>query len=561
MQPDYQAVRCPALWYRPFMALALISVVLGSGNVHAADWFRMTGSVGLSADYLQQSHVNTTSPSVQYRTSLRTTITLFDQVTMPFDLYLTSGQVDYRQPFNQFGVSPRISDWLRLHAGYFSMRFSEFTMGDVRIIGGGAELTISDMTLSAFHGFTRLARPTLNERNFLGEYERRATGAMIALTTSSKGQVRFNTVYYSDDPWSIPRTETTPPPASNQVYSVSADLPLTTGLTMNGEVALGVFTADRFAPGLEEIPDADRFIKLFDGNSSTRADVAGRLRFTTLPVSWMPLNLDVQFVGPGYTSMGYSQLLNDVLDITVSPTVNVMNGDLSVRTSLGRRINNVYNTRQGTIERFIGSLGVNSRLSDKFSVDMQYSNYGVQSNYVNDSLRVANISHSLSFTPTAYFEAWEGNNSVTLSVSWQQSSDLNRAASNFTESASLAVMVSHNYVHASSLTLTTAATMNGFDASGGAAPTSTLSVNETVSRAFFERQLQGNLSIGFTMGSVGDVKLSTQLLLRAGVTWNTDKYGNFSVNLISTRASAAGGVGLPGAPSVLQGGIQYMITL
>lgn len=49
------------------------------------------------------------------RLILNAQLTFSKQVTLPFQLFLTTREVGYTQPFNQFGTQLQLTKWLRLY--------------------------------------------------------------------------------------------------------------------------------------------------------------------------------------------------------------------------------------------------------------------------------------------------------------------------------------------------------------------------------------------------------------------------------------------------------------
>ena len=139
---------------------------------------RVSGSLGSSADIYRAYGNAARLPSETYRAVARLNVVLFDQIDLPFELYLNSGQIGYQQPFNQFGVTPRIGQWLQLFGGWYSTRVSDFTFGDLRILGGGVELSPGNFRFAFHYGYTRQARNPDSALAFWGEYRRRKFSAI-----------------------------------------------------------------------------------------------------------------------------------------------------------------------------------------------------------------------------------------------------------------------------------------------------------------------------------------------------------------------------------------------
>lgn len=112
-------------------------------------------SATLTSNFYSSSGIDPRQPGNMQYGIVRASVMLWDMVELPFELYFTTGQTRFQQPFNQFGVSPKISNWLTLHAGYFSTRFSDLTFGDLRLLGGGFELTPGNFRLKAVYGRSR----------------------------------------------------------------------------------------------------------------------------------------------------------------------------------------------------------------------------------------------------------------------------------------------------------------------------------------------------------------------------------------------------------------------
>ena len=57
---------------------------------------------------------------------------------IPFSFVISPKQQSFRQPFNQFGMSPYYK-WLTLHVGYRNINFSRYTLSGHTFLGAGVE--------------------------------------------------------------------------------------------------------------------------------------------------------------------------------------------------------------------------------------------------------------------------------------------------------------------------------------------------------------------------------------------------------------------------------------
>ncbi len=107
-------LKCLVVFFLFFISFNQLLIAQGSGR-----YIKVGGSINLSDNFYSSSGIDKRQPANISRGIFRTTITIYDQIQLPFEFYISNQERKLQQPFNQFGVSPRISDWLTLHAGYF----------------------------------------------------------------------------------------------------------------------------------------------------------------------------------------------------------------------------------------------------------------------------------------------------------------------------------------------------------------------------------------------------------------------------------------------------------
>ena len=76
---------------------------------------------------------------------------------MPFSFSYSNQNKDFRQPFNQFGLSPKYK-WATLHLGYRNINFSKYVLGGHTVFGAGVELNPGKFRFGFVYG--RLKRAT-----------------------------------------------------------------------------------------------------------------------------------------------------------------------------------------------------------------------------------------------------------------------------------------------------------------------------------------------------------------------------------------------------------------
>ena len=70
----------------------------------------------------------------------------------------------------------------------------------------------------------------------------------------------------------------------------------------------------------------------------------------------------------------------------------------------GIRTNNVQNTNLQSTKRIISNINIFSQVSDAFSINASYSNFGFNNNEINNIIRVEMINNSYSLSPSYNFE-------------------------------------------------------------------------------------------------------------------------------------------------------------
>lgn len=536
---------------------------LSSASSPGTRWIDASASLGLSSDfYTQNGQAQSRLPASVHRGTIRANVTLFEQIELPFEAYFTTNEYGYRQPFNQFGVSPRFFGWLQFHAGYFSMRLSELTFGDSRLLGGGIELSPKNFRLGAFYGYTREARNPDPTNFFVGEYRRKAMGFKIGYGDDGGAYLTLNTAFTTDDSTSIRRDSITPTPQENLVTSLSFGLPLFDNVfKLTGEFAVGAFTSNTQAPLIDSANRVDIQESVFTANISTNVDAAARAGIMLTPSQYWNIRADVQWIGPGFVTLGYVQLPNDVLDITLSPSLRLFENKLFLRASIGKRSNNLRNTRQAATQRTIGSFSASMQFTNEIGMDVQYSNFGVKSTHRNDTIRVQNISQLYSFSPRANFEWLGGMNTVSLSASFQNSEDQNQFTAQAFNNTTSSYSVVHSISLPSTLSFTTTAFSNSVKNSSTTAPVNTtvITLNETVGYSLLERMLSTNATLGVNFVDNQGSGRNSQFMARLSASLNLNAWGTFTVQVMNNNYDFATASGQPNY-SEYQGSLQYNIN-
>src|SRR5688572_17826317 len=120
------------------------------GNLKSAKPLDLTGSLSLRLNSYSSNRENPTRDPFFWTVSGSPTVSIYG-VTLPFYFSFSQKNQDFRQPFNQFGVSPYYK-WLKVHLGYRNISFSDFTLSNHTFLGIGIEAEPSILRFGFVYG-------------------------------------------------------------------------------------------------------------------------------------------------------------------------------------------------------------------------------------------------------------------------------------------------------------------------------------------------------------------------------------------------------------------------
>ncbi len=537
----------------------------GSSTSQGVPLVRFTASLSASSDFYAVSGIEARQPWNVSRLVFHPTVILVDQIELPFEAYVTTTGSGYRQPFNQFGVSPRLWGILTLHAGYFSTRFSDFTFGDQRVLGGGFEITPGKWRIGALYGVSTQPRAPDASAQFYGAYRRWVWAGQVGYGSDDGASATLNVVHTLDDATSLsdasiaaaldttilPDTlrsnpdsvaarvnQVRPAPTENMAVSLSFGVPVTSAVQLYAETGVSAFSNDTRIDARnnqEFLPTS-----IFTVRNSTQIDAAVKGGLLVHPASWWNVRVNAQWIGPGYTSLGYSQIANDIVEFSVAPDFRLFQSALILRGSLGIRSNNLRNNRLATTRRVVASFGSSITFDPNVGLDLQYNNYGMHA----DNNGVTNVFQYLSVAPHVNFEGFGGVNTASVTYSFQDVStstvthvivpgvvDSTTPPAAYDSSSSIyskthTLLALHTVVLPSTMSFTTSVLATYIDAG---ALTRIVNVTETVGEQFAENTVTASLTLGY--GVVTTTASDGQIIGRAMLTWQLGTMGSLSFSL------------------------------
>lgn len=512
------------------------------------------GSLILSNDFYKVSGIEKRLPDNVAKSIMRFNISLYDQINLPFEFYFSTQETKFQQPFNQFGVSPRISDWLTIHGGYFSIRLSELSFGDIRIMGGGAEITPGNYRLKMFYGKSRSVVNPDSANGISGVYKQLAYGLQLGYGDEATDFVNLNMYHAVDDTNSISEVNNIAKPKENLALTASFGWQASKTFNFKGEAAFSAFTDDiRQQEYKKNNIKAPPFF--FSPKVSSQMDVAFKLLTVFNPSQIWSLALATRWIGPGYTTLGYSQNPNDIFENTLSPTLRLLDNKLNLRAVLGVRQNNLRSNRLSTTSRFTGSLLGDYQISQAFGFNLNYNNNQTKSSHKNDSIKITNVFNSISVSPRLSFNWLDAINNANLSYSFQDATDENPIYKSSVQNRTHSIIFAHSIVFESTLSFISSVFYSSIDSYSR--NIEMFNINETIGKSFFDNSFSASLSIGFTQ--IYAQEIDDQILARISLSYSVGKYGVILFDLSNNNYTS----GSAAAPSFneLQGSVQYNLNL
>ena len=246
-------------------------------------------------------------------------------ISLPFSFVLSEQERSFRQPFNQFGASPKYK-WITVHAGYRNITFSPYTLAGHSFLGGGVELNPGKFRFGAVYGrFIKAVRAdSVLVLPGQSAYDRYALSIKLGVGRPTN---YFDLIYLKgwDDPNRIlvPSDTNIARPAANTVLGFTLYQQIAKRFLLKVNTAASVYTND-INGEIEEVNDKllTDVINAFDVNATTQFQYAmdASLGYSS---SLFGLGVAYKRVSPDYKSMGIYFVTNDIEQYTIAPSLNL----------------------------------------------------------------------------------------------------------------------------------------------------------------------------------------------------------------------------------------------
>jgi len=341
---------------------------------------KFSGGLSVSSSLYSNGGIGTQRESpYSYAISGTPTLTIYN-VSLPLSFTYSDQKFSYGHAYNTYGVSPKYK-WIKLHLGYRSMKFSQYTLGGRRFLGSGIEITPGLFHFSALYGrldnrFARKYKFGI-ESSTIETYKRTVYGFKIGLGKKS----RFDLIALKvkdDISSSIPKQGDNKLllPQDNVVLGLNLKLNLFKHFKVKMESAASLLTRD--ARSTIELDSTDSYYNLFakvnkviKTNVSTRWGFAGKIE-AKLNLKAFDIGLMFRHVEPNFKSLGVYYMLTDYENYTANLGFKLLENKLRFRIKGGFQKNNLSLVRRATSLKKIGSIQVSYSNSKGFNINLNY---------------------------------------------------------------------------------------------------------------------------------------------------------------------------------------------
>ena len=345
---------------------------------------------------------------------------------LPFSFYITNQNSDFRQPFNQFGVSPTYKK-VTGHLGYRSLSWSSFSLAGHTFLGVGVEANPGIFRLGFVYGRFRQAIEPGDKDGLVPSYKRLGYAFKVGVG-DEKGFIDFIMLKGKDETNSVSALidSSSVTPAENLVFALVGQRKLTKEISVNFEVARSAYTEDIRSNTTETNSAASGIYSslgdVFTPKTSSSYNNAYlfTLNFTPKKVKTA---LKYRRVEGTFKTMGSYFFNNDLEDITVNLGTSFFKSKVTFSGSFGVQRNNLKETELTQTLRTIGSANVFWMASKKLNFGLNFSNYtstlSAVRDVLSDSIEFYQVTNNYNLTSNYLFGKEGVDQSLSLNVGYQ----------------------------------------------------------------------------------------------------------------------------------------------
>ncbi len=525
----------------------LLSRLASSQNLEeigAKKGVKVSGGISFNAvGYLADGIIARRDPFAFY-VSGNININLFGY-NSPFTFSYSNTNKSFTQPFNQFSFAPQYK-WVKTYIGYNSMTFSQYTLAGYNFLGGGVELSPKRWRIAAMCGRLRKAVPfnlSDSTQYYNASYKRIGYGLKLGYD-DGRNMIGASLFHAKDDVNSLPYVvfNSGLSPKENLVMSVNGKKKITNHIFVEGEYAYSILTNNTIykqrkdSLSIDSLPheEGSYFLKgIIPANATTRHYDAYNFS-VGYQGSRYSLQLKYERIAPEYQTLGAYYFNSDLQNITVIPTLRLLNSKLVINANLGWQNNNLAHLKVSTTKRYVGAYNVNYNPNEHWNLGVNYSNFTTFTNIrpladpffrnVLDTLNFYQVNNTLNALTGYNFGSTERRKSIMLNASYQKASD---QATYKTGNNSVSDFITGNISYSYSIAqqnLTLSTSFNYYTNHLSTYESSYWGPNMSISKALFNKSLRASYSGSYNKNLVNNVAGSSILNNRFNINYSPKTY-------------------------------------
>ena len=352
-------------------------------------------------------------------------VSLFQQITLPFSFSFTNQGVNYSYPTlpNRFSLHPTYKGYT-LHLGEVNTSFSGYTMSGVPIFGVGfdANEIVPDFPLKVSLVFGRMQKaseynpktpeiaPAYQRLGYGGKLLYSKNRYKIGLTVFGATD-RANSLKSSLDSLSIR-------PQQNIVTSLEGSVEVIKNLIVSAEYAASAICQDLRDENKNS--GGGNFLKFMykpSGYTDYFNAVKGGVSYSFFKTS---IGVNYERIDPGYKTLGTYYSNQDLERIALDISQSLWQDKISVSGSFGFEHDNLKKVKAEKNKQFAYALGVNMNFSERFQANANYSNFTSHAN-IRSQFEDINNTSILPVIDTINYMQTSQNANLTLNYLIQKS--------------------------------------------------------------------------------------------------------------------------------------------
>ena len=321
-------------------------------------------------------------------------------------------------PSNNFAINPKYK-WAELLLGTQYIKYSDLSTGDIGIFGAGVNLHPGKFMLKFFTGISQqgVNSVLLPPPGIVGAYQRKHYMFQIGKEAEGNYKVAFNFSKAKDEINSVSSPPLTVLPQEGFTMSFVVDKFFNKGWFLNLEAAQSFFTKDLNQPITSTSEDLS-FKPFITARTSTTKDFAGQLGFGKKSTNF-DISYATKYIGAGYQTTGYPYMQADHWDNTINTRFNAWKNKMNVTASIGSRVNNISNTSLRA-SQFLSNLNWFTQFNERFSLNVNYNNFGFQTASGLNPFGIKNVSNDLGISPTYTWTTTSMTHILTLNYNYSK---------------------------------------------------------------------------------------------------------------------------------------------